>query len=116
MMKGHCRGIWVWGKVALLAVAVAGLLAGCGSSKTGKLVGVQASMGLNDLLDGVIDKADFAGIVLVELKDGTRVDGIWDKALGSDFVGGMELEIQPTKDPKYWKVVKIISTPPVKKD
>jgi hypothetical protein len=28
----------------------------------------------------------------------------------------MELEIQPTKDPKYWKVVKIISTPPVKKD
>ena len=116
MMEGRRPRIWVWGKGALLAVAVAGLISGCGSSKTGKLVGLQASVGLNDLMDGVIDKQEFGGVVIVELKNGTQVKAIWDNALGSDFVGGMELEIKPTKDPKYWKVVKIISTPAVKKD
>ena len=97
---------------AAIAMLVSGLVTGCGSpNETGKLVGVQASFGLNDALDGGIDKADFGGVVSVELDDGTKVQAIWDKKLGTDFKGGMELEIAPTEDPDYWKVVRIVSTP-----
>ena len=106
-----------WGRVVLLVVLVFGLMVNCGSpNKTGKLVGFKASFGLDDALDGVIDKTEFGGVVIVELADKTQVNAIWDKKLGTDFVGGMELEVAPTEKPDLWKVVRIVSTPPVKKN
>jgi hypothetical protein len=94
-----------------ILVLVCVWVTGCGSpNKTGKLVGVQTSFGLGDALDGRIDKQDFGGVVYVKLDDGTEVKAIWHKRLGTDFIGGMELEIAPTEDPDYWEVVRIVST------
>ena len=98
-------------KVALLFILITSLVAGCSSNKVGKLVGVEVTMGLNDIADGVIDKANFGGIVIVELDDGTKVKAIWDKSLGDEVTGGMKLEIAPTDDPDFWKVIKIVETP-----
>jgi hypothetical protein len=97
-------------------VLVCALVAGCGGSpnKTGKLVGIQTSFTLDDALDGTIDNQDFGGVVTVELDDGTKVNAIWDNKLGTNFIGGMELEIAPTEDSDYWEVVRIVSTPPAK--
>jgi hypothetical protein len=86
-------------------------LAGCSSTKVGELVGVKFSIGLSDIADGVIDSADFGGIVVVELEDGTRVNAIWDKSLGDQITGGMKLEVAPTDDPDFWKVIRIVETP-----
>jgi hypothetical protein len=99
--------------ILLLGLLVLALTA-CQSEpdhQTGKLVGVEMSIGLSDVADGVIDRADFGGIVIVELEDGTEVKAIWDKSLGSEVAGGMVLEIAPTDDPDYWRVVQIIETP-----
>jgi hypothetical protein len=98
-------------KVILLFILIASLVAGCSSNKVGKLVGVEFSMGLSDIADGVIDEANFGGIVIVELDDGTQVRAIWDKSLGDEVTGGMKLEIAPTDDPDMWIVVKIVETP-----
>lgn len=98
-------------KVILLFVLIASLIAGCSTNKVGKLVGVEVTMGLSDIADGVIDKANFGGIVIVELDDGTKVKAIWDKSLGDQVTGGMKLEIAPTDDPDFWKVIKIVETP-----
>jgi len=98
-------------KIVFILVLVACLVAGCSSSKVGKLVGVEVTMGLSDIADGVIDKANFGGIVIVELDDGTKVKAIWDKSFGDQVTGGMKLEIAPTDDPDFWKVIKIVETP-----
>lgn len=97
-------------------VLVCALVAGCGDSpnKTGKLVGIQTSFALDDALDGTINNQDFGGVVTVELDDETKVNAIWDNKLGTNFIGGMELEIAPTEDSDYWEVVRIVSTPPAK--
>jgi hypothetical protein len=79
--------------------------------QVGKLVGVEVQMNLSDIADGVIDQASFGGIVIVGLDDGTSVRAIWDKSLGDQFVGGMELEIAPTSDPDFWKVLRIVEKP-----
>jgi len=115
MIRKNHSAIWAWGPIVLLAVLVSASVTGCSSpNKTGTLVGVRASFGLNDALDGVVEDMDFGGVVSVELKDGTQVNALWDKKLGEDLIGGMELEIAPTEDPEYWKVVSVVSTPPAK--
>jgi len=95
----------------LLFILLASLIAGCSPNKVGKLVGVEFTMGLNDIADGVVDKANFGGIVIVELDDGTKVKALWDKSLGDQVTGGMKLEIAPTDDPNFWKVIKIVEAP-----
>jgi hypothetical protein len=84
------------------------IFAGCSPNKVGKLVGVQVSIGLSDMMSGVIDNASYGGVVVVELDDGKTVDAVWDLKLGDEVTGGMKLEIAPTEDKNYWKVVKII--------
>ena len=79
--------------------------------QVGTLIGVEVTMGLSDIADGALDKANFGGIVTVELDDGTEVKAIWDKSLGDQFIGGMKLEIAPTSDPEFWKVLRIVETP-----
>lgn len=101
--KLHVQTIWFF--------MVVGLLAGCSSTKVGELVGVKFSMGLSDIADGVIDNANFGGVVVVELEDGTKVNAIWDKSLGDQITGGMKLEVAPTDDPDFWKVIRIVETP-----
>ena len=98
-------------RFVMLSILLASLVAGCSPNKIGELVGVEFTMGLNDIADGVIDKSNFGGIVIVELDDGTRVKAIWDKNLGDEVTGGMKLEIAPTDDPDLWKVIKIVETP-----
>jgi hypothetical protein len=98
-------------KIILLFALIASLVCGCSTNKVGKLVGVEVTMGLSDIVDGVIDKADFGGIVIVELDDGTKVKAIWDKSLGDQVTGGMKLEIAPTDDPDFWRVIRIVETP-----
>lgn len=110
-MKSDTRTIKTKLLFLLLFILFAGLLAGCSSNKEGKLVGVEFTMGLSDINDGVIDDADFGGIVIVQLDDGTKVKAIWDKSLGDEVTGGMILEIEPTDDPDFWKVVRIVETP-----
>jgi hypothetical protein len=90
---------------------VVGLLVGCSSTKVGELVGVKFTMGLSDIADGVIDSANFGGVVVVELEDGTKVNAIWDKSLGDQITGGTKLEVAPTDDPDFWKVIRIVETP-----
>lgn len=79
--------------------------------QVGTLVGVNVSMDLSALLDGVIDQAQFGGIVTVELDDGTKVDAIWNRSLGDQIVGGMKLLIAPTDDPDLWQVLRIMEMP-----
>jgi hypothetical protein len=79
--------------------------------QVGTLVGLNVSMDFSALQSGVIDKAQFGGIVIIELEDGTKVEAIWDKSLGDQIVGGMQLLVAPTSDPDNWKVLKIIETP-----
>lgn len=98
-------------RIVLLIILIASLLAGCSPNKTGKLVGVEFSMGLSDFDDGVIDEASFGGIVIVELDNGEEVKAVWDKSFGDEVSGGMVLEIAPTDDPDIWKVVRIVETP-----
>lgn len=90
------------------------LLAGCGGAPptptpvTGVLVGVQVSSSLDDAADGVFEDVDFAGVVIVELDDGTSVDAVCDEELWSQLRGGQKLEITPIEDSDYWKVVRIV--------
>jgi|GEM_PF-588610 len=79
--------------------------------QVGTLVGVNVSMDLSALQDDVIDEARFGGIVIVEMDDGTKVEAVWDRSLGDQFVGGMKLLVAPTADPDLWKVLKIMETP-----
>ena len=74
-------------RLILLILLIASIMAGCSSNKVGKLVGVEFSMGLSDIGDGVIDSANFGGIVVVELDDGSTVKAIWDKSLGDEVTG-----------------------------
>lgn len=77
----------------------------------GKLVGIEVSMNLSDLANDVIDQVHFGGIVIVELDDGTTVKAVWDKRLGDQLVGGMKLEVVPSSDPDFWKVIRIVEMP-----
>jgi hypothetical protein len=79
--------------------------------QVGTLVGVEVTMNFSDITDGVIDEATFGGVVIVKLNDGTKVKAIWDKRLGDEVIGGMKLEIAPTSDPDFWKVIRIVETP-----
>jgi hypothetical protein len=109
-MKSKKQIMLILSKVFLLFILW--FIVSCGSpNKTGELVGVKVSIGFDDFADGVINKADFGGIVIVKLEDGTEVNAIWDKKFGEEFMGGMKLEIEPTKDANYWKVIRIIETP-----
>ena len=94
------------------------LLAGCGGAPptstptptpvTGVLVGVQVSFSLDDAADQVLEAVDFAGVVVVELDDGTRVDAVCDEELWSQLQGGQRLEITPIEGSDYWKAVRIV--------
>jgi hypothetical protein len=79
--------------------------------EVGKLVGLNVSMDLSALQDGVIDEVQFGGIVTIELDDGSKVDALWNRSLGDQIVGGMKLLIAPTGDPDLWQVLKIMDTP-----
>jgi hypothetical protein len=79
--------------------------------EVGTLVGFEMTMGLSDIADGVIDRANFKGIVLVEFEDGTTARAIWNKSLGDDIVGGMKLQVVPTQDRDFWRVLRILESP-----
>lgn len=79
--------------------------------QVGTLTGVNISMDLSALQDGVTDEVNFGGIVIVELDDGTTVEAIWDRSLGDQIVGGMKLLVAPTSDPDFWKVLRIMEIP-----
>jgi len=107
--------------VVMVCLLVAVLLGSCSSTpstesstpstQVGTLTGAKISMGLEDLADGVVDQADFGGIVIVQLEDGSTVDAIWDNSLGGQLTGGMQLEVAPTDDPEVWKVISVVETP-----
>ena len=42
-------------RLILLIILISAILVGCSTNKVGKLVGVEFSMGLSDIGDGVID-------------------------------------------------------------
>jgi hypothetical protein len=114
-MKSQYPTIMIYRQVFFLFVLIPCFIISCSSpNEVGELVGVHMSFGLSDYIDGEIDEADFGGVVTVQLDDGTKVDAIWDNKLGTEMIGGMKLEIAPTKDPDYWKVVRIVETPPKK--
>lgn len=96
-------------KTLIFIMLIFCLMIGCNRAKTGKLVGVQASVNADDLFKGKIEKMDFAGIVIVELKDGTRVEAICDKEMWSKLRGGQMLKIAPV-DSDVWKVIEIVKT------
>ena len=77
----------------------------------GTLVGVEVSAEFNDVTSGVIGQASFGGIVVVELDNGTKVKAVWDKSLGDQVIGGMKLEIVPSSDPDFWRVLRIVQIP-----
>jgi len=79
--------------------------------KVGTLVGAEVTMDFSDLADGVIEQINFGGIVIVELDDGTTVRAVWDRSLADEPIGGMKLEIAPTSDPDYWKVLRVVDIP-----
>ena len=110
-MKPNAQTIKVKLQILLLFMLSAGLIIGCSPNKVGKLIGVKATMSLSDALDGVFDNANFDPIVIVKLDNGTEVEAIWDKSLGGEVTGGMKLEIAPTDDPDFWKVIRIVETP-----
>jgi hypothetical protein len=69
------------------------LLGGCAQNiepetRTGELVGVEVSFSLDEAMQGEINQADFWGVVIVELDDGSKVDAAVDNDLAQVLRGG----------------------------
>ena len=94
-------------RIILLLVLVCLLAVGCSRTKTGTLVGVEASFALDEALKGKIGQIEFGGTVIVELGDGTKVKAVCDKALWSKLRGGQKLKITPI-DSDTWQVIGIV--------
>ena len=100
-----------WCRIALLLTLTAALVVGCGPrTETAVLVGVKASFGLDDAMgDGLTNEdIEFAGVVVLERGDGSRVEAICDKELWPQLRGEQTLEIAPIEDSDSWKVIRIV--------
>ena len=89
-------------------------LTGCSSaSKQGKITSVPVSFSMNDLFGGSVQKPVYGNTVNVKTDDGKQVTATWDKKLLGRPVDvkltGMAVTIEPTDNPKTWKVTKINS-------
>jgi len=92
----------------ILAVILMMVCAGCRREKTGKLVAIKASIGLDEAIKGEAEHMEYLGTVVVELSDGSKVDAICDdKEIFSQLRGGQKLGIKPIANDK-WRVVRII--------
>ena len=101
---------------ALVTLVVFGLM-GCSgsSSKQGTVVSVPVSFSLNDMTSGSVSDPVFGNTVTVKTDDGKEVTAEWDEKLLGKPVG-LDLQdtvvvIEPTADPKVWKVTRIVSKP-----
>jgi hypothetical protein len=92
----------------ILAVILMMVCAGCRREKTGKLVAIKASIGLDESIKGKAEHMEYLGTVVVELSDGSKVDAICDdKEIFSQLRGGQKLGIKPIANNK-WRVVRVI--------
>ena len=95
--------------VVMLVLSV--LTVACSAeTKVGTLVAYKASFSGSDLTDGQLDSLEFAGVVVVELDDGTRVDATVRNDLAEVLQGGDRLEIAPLEESEYWEVVRIVES------
>ena len=76
-------------------------------TKTGTLVRISITFGLDDAMNGEIENIEYGGTVVVELNDGTEVDAVCDKEICSKLRGGQTLRSAPT-DSEVWKVIEIV--------
>jgi translation initiation factor IF-1 len=103
--------------LATLVTLVAFGLMGCSgsSSKQGTVVSVPVSFSLNDMMSGSVNEPVFGNTVTVKTDDGKEVTAEWDeKLLGKPVSLDLQdtvVVIEPTDDPKVWKVTKIVSKP-----
>lgn len=84
---------------------------GCTKSEQGKVVGVKASVSLNEAFSGEIKNMYYEGALILEKSNGEKVEALCDKSLIENIKGGQILEIAFDKTLNSWKVVKIISDP-----
>ncbi len=75
-------------------------------TEVGTVVAFQVSFGLSDLADAQLDSVEFAGIVVVELDDGTRIDAAVSNDLAEVLRRGDKVEVAPVEDSEYWEVVR----------
>ncbi len=95
----------------LVVMLVSVLTVACSSeTKVGTLVAFKVSFSLSDAADGQLDSVEFAGAVVVELDDGTRVDAAVRHDLAEVLQGGDRLEIAPLEESEYWEVVRIVES------
>jgi hypothetical protein len=95
--------------IVLISVATC---AACGpETQRGKLVGVKASFGLGEAMQGEVQDIDFLGVVIVELDDGIRVEARVDKALAEQLRGGDMIVIERVEGEgeEAWRVVEILA-------
>ena len=89
-------------------------LAGCSSqAKQGKVFSVPVKMSFNDMLDGKANNPVFGDTVTVKTDDGKKYNAKWDaKKLGMPVglnLTNVSVTIEPTDNPKIWKVTKVLS-------
>jgi len=81
-------------KTFIVIMLIFCLMAGCKRTKTGKLVGAHMTMSWDKLInEQKIDKLNYAGIVIVELKNGTKVNAICNTSIWFNLRGGQMLKI-----------------------
>lgn len=76
------------------------------NGKTGKLVGIKASTSLG-ALHGKMNKIEYAGVVIIQLGDGTKIDAFCPKSLADSLKGGQQLKIRKL-DSANWIVYGIV--------
>jgi hypothetical protein len=101
--------------VVLVTLLVFGLTS-CSISKQGKVVSVDVSFSLEDMLDGTIDNPVFGNTVTIETDNGKQFVAFWDEQLlGKPIsidLSGVIVEFKPTDGSNKWKVTKIIDEIP----
>jgi hypothetical protein len=95
----------------LLVMVIMTFIAACALAgperKAGKLVGYEASFGLDEATKGEIKDMDFGGVLILELEEeGYEVKAVVDKQLVKTLKGGDMLTIEAIEGSEIrWKVI-----------
>jgi len=74
----------------------------------GELYAVSVSFGLNDALDGRIDKSKYEGTITLKKTNGEEIEALCEPALFKSLRGGQTIKVQFDKELDAWVAIKII--------
>lgn len=80
----------------------------CNKTVQGKVVGIKASMGLNELQKGDVNNLFYEGKLIIEKPNGEKINALCDKELAKGIKGGQQVEIIFDKELDSWKIIRLI--------